>query len=178
MRTLIWSLRASTTARTGVVPPSSGGTDLISYLQQTLSLGIVWGLFVPALAERADAAVWSFLRTFPARARFHAAAALSAHAEASPCERVKELLTAECSGSCICCRWSHHRGWHICPRNLRLDHRTADTASAGTLRSTPAPMRVIANKRCRAMFESPEKGDPMFTRIAIMKALHERKLQK
>jgi hypothetical protein len=40
-------------------------------------------------------------------------------------------------------------------------------------------MRVIANKRCRTMFDSPEKGDPMFARIAIMKALlHERKLQK
>jgi hypothetical protein len=38
----------------GVVLPSSGGTDLISYLEQTLSLGIVRGLFVPALAERAE----------------------------------------------------------------------------------------------------------------------------
>src|SRR5258705_13884589 len=30
-------------------------------------------------------------------------------------------LPAGRSGSCICYHSSHHRGWHICPRNLRLD---------------------------------------------------------
>jgi hypothetical protein len=50
MVTAIWSLRASTAASTGMAPPS-GGTDLISHLQQTLSPGMVRGLFVPALAE-------------------------------------------------------------------------------------------------------------------------------
>jgi hypothetical protein len=33
------------------------------------------------------------------------------------------------------------------------------TASACELKSTPMPMRVIAKKRCRAMFEPPEKGE-------------------
>src|SRR6266487_7063300 len=41
----------------------------------------------------------------------------------------------------------------------RSSHPAAVTASAGELRSTPMPMRVIAKKRCRAMFESPEKGE-------------------
>src|SRR5467141_2442379 len=42
----------------------------------------------------------------------------------------------------------------------RSSHRAASvTASAGELRSTPMPMRVIAKKRCRAMFEPPEKGE-------------------
>jgi len=41
-----------------------------------------------------------------------------------------------------------------------ISHRAASgTASAGELRSTPMPMRVIAKKRCRAMFEPPEKGE-------------------
>src|SRR5256886_17391432 len=40
----------------------------------------------------------------------------------------------------------------------RSSHPAAVTASAGELRSTPMPMRVIAKKRCRAMFEPPEKG--------------------
>jgi hypothetical protein len=33
------------------------------------------------------------------------------------------------------------------------------TAFAGELRRPPMPMRVIAKKSCRAMFESPEKGE-------------------
>src|SRR6266566_7862150 len=41
----------------------------------------------------------------------------------------------------------------------RSSHPAAVTASAGELRSTPVPMRVIAKKRCRAMFEPPEKGE-------------------
>src|SRR3954454_21196305 len=41
----------------------------------------------------------------------------------------------------------------------RSSHPAAVTASAGELRSTPAPMRVIAKKRCRAMVEPPEKGE-------------------
>jgi hypothetical protein len=66
----------------GVVPPSSGGTDLISYLQRTSSLGIVRGLFVPALAERdgdgcRNTREKQFCALFRART---AAPALSAHA--------------------------------------------------------------------------------------------------
>src|SRR5712672_2078930 len=42
---------------------------------------------------------------------------------------------------------------------LILTRAASITASAGELRSTPRPMRVIAKKRCRAMFEPPEKGE-------------------
>src|ERR1700693_4419715 len=53
LSTRMWtsSPLASTTASTGVVR-SSGGTDFLFYLQQTLSPGIVRGFFVLALDRK------------------------------------------------------------------------------------------------------------------------------
>jgi hypothetical protein len=79
--------------------------------------------------------------------------------QASPCERIKQMFT------CRVQRFMHLLSFVPAPGLAHLptqfeklsSHRAADIASADALASTPAPMRVIAKRGCRAMFEPPEK---------------------
>jgi len=103
---------------------------------------------------------WVMFRQLSGCRRFDAVPAY--HRRAVPCTRIKHLVT---------CRSQYHMhllsfvpppGLAHLPTQFAAwsSHRAASvTASADELRSTPMPMREIAKKRCRAMFEPPEKGE-------------------
>src|SRR5450432_47261 len=87
----------------------------------------------------------------------------SRHCRAAPCTRIKHPVT---------CRSQYHMhllsfvpppGLAHLPTQFAalFSHSAAPIpASAGELRSTPTkPMRAIAKKRCRGMFEPPEKSE-------------------
>jgi hypothetical protein len=84
------------------------------------------------------------------------------HRRAASCQRIKHLVT----------RWSQDH-MHLLelvpePGLAHLPTQFAAlfsqcgpsvTASACELKSIPMPMSVIAKKKCRAMFDPPEKGE-------------------
>ena len=78
------------------------------------------------------------------------------------CARIKHLITRRSQYNMHLLSFVPAPGLAHLPTQFAAlsSHRGAsNTAAAGELRSTPMPMRVIAKKSCRAMFEPPEKGE-------------------
>jgi hypothetical protein len=81
---------------------------------------------------------------------------------AAPCTRIKHLVTRRSQYDMHLLSFDPPPGLaHLPTQFAALFSQCAAslTAFAGELRRTPMPMRVIAKKSCRAMFESPEKGE-------------------
>jgi hypothetical protein len=104
---------------------------------------------------------WVMFRQFSGCRRFDPVTAYQRRSGAS-CARIKHRVTRRSQYNMHLLSFVPAPGLAHLPTQFAAlsSHRGAsNTARAGELRSAPMPMRVIAKKMCRAMFEPPETGE-------------------